>query len=228
MNLSYGEFERQLLVGTATIAEEKGDDFISARDVFDRYDIPRKPNWLGRALEGLVSRGWAIDTRTIGSEDDWDIYLNAAGFRAAENLASGLRLPEKEELPNVDADEAAQGSTDDVIADLAEQIAPAADRLVSLKDNQPQRQAMAHELATVRTSLSGSNLLDPDEKADVLVSLQAAEQLINQSDTWLAGSMKYLVFDRVKKAFERTIEDAIRVVVLGALATLAAIILALI
>ena len=227
MRGTYSDFERQLLVATAKLAEETGDDFVSARQIFERFIIQRQPSWLGRAVEGFVTRGWATDTRTLGSEDDWEIYLNAAGFRAAESIASSLRLQKR--VPNIPAaDDGVRALPDDQMANLSDQLAPAADRLVSLRDNQPRRQAIAYELATVSTAISGSNQLDPDEKANVLVSLDLAGQLNERSDTWLAGAMKYLVFDRVRKSFERTIEDAIRVVVIGALVTLAAIILALI
>jgi hypothetical protein len=205
---------------------------VSARDVFNRFDIPRKPNWIRRAVEGFVSRGWAVDTRTFGSDEDWDIYLKAAGFVAAENLSAGLRLPEKliAQSPGPQPDTGHDGAEqvhDEPLAEISEKFAPAANRLVSLKDNQPDRDKIVEELTTLRSAFASSNAIDPSEKSDVIVSLDAAKNVVEKSDTWFAGAMKYLVFDRVKAAFEGVIEDAIKLIIIGSLAVLATIILAL-
>jgi len=228
--MTYSEFERLLLVAAARLSDELGKEVISAREVFDRYDIPRKPNWLRRAITAFIQRGWAINTLKQGPEDNLSICLKSQGYIEAENLSAGLDLREKN--PSHDTETEPQGVEEALIdvelESISKKLAIAANRLVSLKGNQPARETIVRELNELCEAFKSSNLIEPSEKADVVVSLNAAKDVVKHSDTWFAGVMKYLVFDRVKQAVQGVIEDAIKNTIRASIATLATIILALI
>lgn len=218
--MRYPEFADRFLAALHWETEQTGHDYHRAGDIIEKYNLDGKAQWISRIADEWEHFYFKDVSKVLGGYDGWSFRISGQGARKIEDdFPTDADLRDFLGVPSADIDE-----LDELIAKLG----PASDRLISTKDNQVQRQAVVQELATIRTTLAGSNELDPEEKADVIVSLTAAEELAEQSDTWFAGAMKYLVFDRVKKAFERTIEDAIRVAILSSLAILAAIIMALI
>ena len=148
------------------VVDEHGEDLISSRDIFERFEIPRKKGWLGRAIEGFVSRGWATDTRTFGTEDDWDIFLNAAGFRRGEELSHYVELIERSN----DEDLISQG------------------RLASVEWNGVSRRLgdaglkeIREKAMALRASVEQSDL-DPRQRANALKHVDAVVDLLDAPD----------------------------------------------
>ena len=114
----------------------------------------------------------------------------------------------------------------DQIDGLISKLAPASNRTISFTDNQDLCAKLVDGVKSIEEKLNSSNELDPEEKSDVAVSLEASVSLFQKSKTFLVGAFQYLVLERIKKAFEKTIEDAIRLSILGLLATLVTLIMA--
>ena len=231
--MNYSNFEEALLVGAFVIAEQTGEDFVPVRTILSTFKIDGQLHWLSRAISGLVSRGELKDTRTLGGGIDQDVWLTAAGARRAESWMWNHGEPVRGHSNLLEATElqsemiAGQKRDDNSELDrISDQLAPASDRVVLISDNAHVRNQIAESLNDISSTISQSNLLDPDEKSDVLESLGLAQRLLQNSRRVLVGALRYLVFERLKKAFERSIEDVYRAMIIGALGALALIILA--
>ena len=221
------EFVDIFIVALYHQSELNGSKYYRAGEIVELYSLPYKTSWGSIIFEDYDFSTRVRSARNIGSFENQAVMLNADGVRwvedevGDENVATyleqhGAKNPLEPEPPR------------DTVDKLSAQIAPAANRLVTLSDNHPKREEFVAELANMRAAISGSNTLDPQEKSDVVASLNAAANLVRDSRTWFAGAMQYLVFDRIKKAFEKIIEDAIRYAILASLGILVAIILAVI
>ena len=108
---------------------------------------------------------------------------------------------------------------------ISKKLAPASDRFVSIGDNSSLAVQISNGVKDIEDQISSSNELDPEEKSDTLISLGLARKLFDNSTRVLVGAFRYLVVERLKKAFEKTIEDAFRLSILAILSTLVAAIL---
>ena len=219
---TYTEFETKLLVASYLLSEELGQEKVSVRDVLEKYRIDPKPNWIRRAITSFTDSGLAKGRMHMGAERDQRIWLTAYGVKEAERLLDeevvSIRVPEDAK------DDAAAEDPDD----LLRQIIPASDRVVSPSHNAVPYVDAVRQIEESRRAISDSNQLSEDEKWDALVHLDAGISILKKAKQFAIGTMRYLVLDRLKTAFEGAIEDAFKVVIIGAFMALAAFLISMI
>jgi hypothetical protein len=205
-------------------SELNGVEYYRAGQIIEAYQLPFKQAWGQIIFDDYDFSSRVKSARSFGGFGQQAVMLTADGIRWVEEEIGEDAIVAYLEQHGI----ANPFASIDELAEASKKLAPAAGRLVKLSHNQPERSAILTEIKAVSSAIAASNTLEPEEKSDVLANLSAAETLVEKSDTWFAGAMKYLVFDRVQKAFEKLIEDSIRYVIIGSLITLATIIMALI
>lgn len=108
---------------------------------------------------------------------------------------------------------------------ILNQIIPAADRTVHPDHNSSDYSDAINKIEEARRLIEKSNQLPQVEKADSLVHLDAGLSILTRARQFTVGAIRYLVLDRLQKAFEGAIEDAFKVVIWGAFLTLATILI---
>lgn len=107
------------------------------------------------------------------------------------------------------------------------QLVPASDREVRLDHNSSDFTECVNKLEEAQKLIAESNQLTEEEKKDTLVHLDAGLRVLRGSTVFAVGTMRYLVLDRLKAAFEGAIEDAFKAVLVGAFMYLAALLIGL-
>jgi hypothetical protein len=214
--MDYDEFADRFLAAVYLETERENRTIVQAASILEKYNLQPKPNWISRMADDWEYTYFKKIYKTLGGYDGWSFSISSEGYR-------------KVEADFADENEVAEflgGEKRNDIDGLIDQVAPASDRLIQFTDNQDLSSKLVDGINAINSKLDGSNQLDPDEKADVAVSLNAAISMFQKSKSFLVGAFRYLVLERVKKAFEKSIEDVIRLAVLGLLATLVPLILA--
>lgn len=196
---------------------------VETRDIFEKYPLTKRPNWIMRALFDFHDQGLVNETFTHDDELSQSVWLTAAGMREAEHLIeSGVIVLNADDLIANSAQVSAVQKVDAIIA----KVAPASDRLVTIGHNFDLSQQLINGVEKISEKIAASNILPVDEKSDVRESLGLLQRLVGSSKTMLVGAFRYLVLERLKKAFEKTIEDALSAAIVLILAGLVALILA--
>ena len=171
-----------------------------------RFRSVRGPGDFNFQSVQIVAEGirWIEDN--IG-ESNLEVYLRR----------SGLRIPGDDGLDDLAA-----------VNLLTAKIAPASDREVSFGDNKGARDDLVAEIAKAEEAIRGSNEMRADEKSDSLISLDLGKSLILKSINFSIGAVRYLILDRIKKAFEKVIEDVFRIALILCFIAIATAIVALI
>jgi hypothetical protein len=108
---------------------------------------------------------------------------------------------------------------------VLEQIIPAADRTVRPDHNLPDYVDALGNVQEARRLIEQSNQLAENERLDTLVHLDAGLSLLTRARNYTVGAIRYLILDRLKKAFEGAIEDAFKAAILLAFMTLATVLI---
>lgn len=223
MNPTFSSFQDEFLVATYDLSERTGQELVETGEIFAKYPISRRPNWIVRALLDFANRGLIQQTLTHNDELSQSVWLTAAGMREAERLMqSGVVLFSADDFGDTTSDVPTATEFDTILA----RVVPASDRLVTLGDNSEFSQSLLNGVDHITEKIKASNSLPVDEKSDVIESLSVFQALVRRSKTLMVGAFRYLVLERVKKAFEKIIEDALRLAILAILASLAITILA--
>lgn len=221
--MSYTRFENDLLVAAYFLGEETGQDSVSVKEVLHNFSLSPRANWIMRALEAFVSYGYSMDVRHIGEEIEQDISLTSRGLREAERLidegVGPARILRTSEAPSRGQPEAPEYER------LLQQIIPASDRIVTPSHNAPDYVLALEKVQEARRLIEQSNQLSEDEKADTLVHLDAGLSILTRARNFTVGAIRYLILDRLKKAFEGAIEDAFKAAIVGTFMTLATILI---
>ena len=214
--MDYDEFALRFLAAVYLETARHNRDFITAGSILEQYNLNPKPNWIGRMADDWEYTNFKKIYKTLGGYEGWSFSIAPEGYRKIE-----ANFEDENEVAEFLA-----RSKEVSVDTLIDRVAPASDRVISFSDNQELAGKLTDGIVAVNAQLSTSNSLDPDEKSDVAISLMASVSIFQKSQTFLIGAFRYLVLERIKKAFEKTIEDAIRIAVIGLLGTLIALILA--
>jgi hypothetical protein len=126
------------------------------------------------------------------------------------------------ESPAIRAD-----TKDDGVVVALSRLIPASDRKVRPDHNSAGLAEALERVEEAQQLISQSNQLSEDEKQDSIVHLQAGISVLKGSTQIAIGTVRYLILDRLKAAFEGAIEDAFKLVIIGAFMTLAAFLISL-
>ena len=81
-------------------SEALGQDIVDVKEVFDRFDLERKPNWVMRALSTFQDSGWSKGKLHMGGEAEQHIYLSGHGVKQAEYLIEAGQIDRpREKVP---------------------------------------------------------------------------------------------------------------------------------
>jgi len=224
------EFAKPYLVALYLMNRAHSNIAANVGEIISRFMVPRDDYLEGELVEYMTEQGWA---RTVGGYNDptAQLVITPNGKIHAESfIEQGI---DPFDITELDSDEALRAASilenqQSDLEKLGNQIAPASDRLILFSDNQDLSTSLITGTDEIRQIIESSNELDPIERSDVSVSLNAFRTLVEKSKSFVVGAFRYLVIERLKKAFEKTIEDALRLAIMGVLAMLTAIILAVI
>jgi hypothetical protein len=126
--------------------------------------------------------------------------------------------------------EASHGPSDKVSEEyerLFQQLVPASDRTVAPSHNSPDYVHAIEKVEEAQKLIASSNQLPEDEKEDALLHIEAGLSIVKRARQFAIGAVRYLILDRLKAAFEGAIEDAFKVVIIGAFLAFAAVLVAM-
>lgn len=220
--MMYSEFESTILLALYQEHVHFGiNDIVSFQSMVDKYGIIPKPGWLLEAQKSLLGSGYINGPRNAGSDHMAVGQISGRGMKKIEDQwgsDEGVGLPLS---PLSSGPESA-----DNIAELSARLIPASDRFVVLGDNAAMVDEIDKNLDQIEGLVRSSNQLEIGEKNDTSLSLSLARNLINQSSKVLVGAFNYLVVERLRKVFERSIEDALKLSILALLSVIVTSILA--
>jgi hypothetical protein len=219
--ISYTRFEKELLVATYILGEERSEDYTAIRDVIEQFQLDPRPNWIQRALQSYVDYGYSIDVRHIGQEMDQSVSLTGGGLREAERLIEEGIVPSRRQA------ETASDEPRSEMERLSNLLLPASDRYVTPQHNSEAFVDAVTKVEEAKQCIIQSNEIAPDERTDAVIHLDAGFSLLKNAKTVAIGAIRYLVLDRLRKAFEGAIEDVFKTVLVTAFIALAAYLLAL-
>jgi hypothetical protein len=219
--MNYTRFEKELLVAAYIYGEEHGEDYIGIRELIDNFQLEPRPNWIQRALQSYVDYGYSVDVRHIGQEMDQSVSLTGPGVREAEQLIDEGIVPQRREK------ERSGGGPTSEMDRLAHALLPASDRYVTPQHNSEPFASAVAKVEGARECIVRSNAIGPEDRSDAIVHLDAGLSLLRRTRSFAVGAIRYLVLDRLKKAFEGVIEDAFKAVLLTAFVALAGYLLTL-
>jgi hypothetical protein len=233
---TYTDFTNQILIGLYYWPDNPGQ-MVRLDKIAEKYAIGYKDGWLIDAQTDLEGMGYVVGPSNSRNDEMAAARITGAGRRHVESLiednenAQGWALAYTM-INDHDGDQGQTTSAPDIgsvqeIAKVETALAPAAGRLVSFADNQLSAEQAIGEIQKAEEAIRLSNQIDPDEKADALVSLELGKELVRRSKSFLIGALRYLVLERLKKAFEKTIEDVYRLVLIGAFLTIGGLLLSL-
>jgi hypothetical protein len=208
--------------------ERQGGSYHRAQTILDLYGLVFKPSWEDVIFDDFDFHSRIDSSRSIGRFGQQSLKLSAHGVRWVEedigddNVGAYL---EQFGLTNPYDNEKTQSGE---VESIERRLIPASDREVSFGDNLPKRSEMLSEIHAAEALIRSSNEMDEDDKADAVLSLGLGAKLIRESKRLVVGAVRYLVLDRLKKAFEGVIEDAFKLVLIAAFVTIGTILLALI
>jgi hypothetical protein len=191
-------------------------DMISFSSLVEKYGLEAKPGWLIDAQKELLSQGLISGPRN-GSNDQMALgKIDSAGRRKIEdeNMTHdgvGMILEPANDVDRIYA-----------------KVIPASDRVVTPNHNQSALTDAVDAISKAEDAVSSSNILSLEDKSDTLLHISLGKQLLTKGKSIAVGAVRYLVLDRLKKAFERLIEDALKLVLIAAFLAVAALILSLI
>lgn len=209
---SYSQFEDELLVAAYLVADDGGRDNFRLREIFDKFEIGRKPGWVRRALQSFIDSGYSADWRHLGGDElDQSIALTPSGFKRGEELSHYVKPGD-----NAASTIAVQAGDRVVLAEdpPKNSFAPAADRIVKFDHNLPDFGEIQNGLSQTQEDVRASNGIEPDERDRVLRSLDAASVL------WNAAEIKLI---QLKIGVLMAVEDAAKALVATTKAVAAAL-----
>ncbi len=209
--VSFTQFEEQILIGLYQEHVLFGiDENVLFRTLIAKYGLESKPGWPCSAFKDLVDRGVVSGPKNASNDDMAFAKITGRGMRQIEEkygAKDGVGLI----LEPVDTNKESSRADE-----LIRQLVPASDRVVSIGHN-AQSEAATVAVDGARRLISDSNSLAVDEKSDLLVHLDAGVSILRRAKSTVVGTFKYLIIDRLKAAFESSIEDAFKVAILAAL-----------
>ena len=213
--MNYQEFAQKFLVAVYWETQTTGKEYHRAESLFSKYSFDVPLRWISRVADAWEHVYFRDVTQVLAGYEGWSFRISAQGeekvedeFESEEAIKSLLGISEIIDLQS-----------------LSTKLAPAAGRFVELSHNQATAQIVIDGIADIAGKIEASNELNPSEKADVLISLGAARQIFERSKTALIGAFQYLVLERLKKAFEKTIEDVFRLAIIATLGIIVAALL---
>lgn len=212
----FDDYAQRFLAALYLETEESGRDYHTASKIHQKYALTPEKLWVGRMADEWEFRYFKDVSKVLGGYDAWSFRLSAEGYRKVEqdfrdhdDVRRFLGIVEEDSFETI-----------------SRKLLPASDRLVTLGDNSDLSRTLLHGVEEIEQKIVSSNLLPTDEKSDVIESLSAFKNLVDRSKTLIVGAFRYLVLERLKKAFEKIIEDAFRLAILTVLAGLVLTILA--
>lgn len=218
---TFSRFQDEFLVAAYDLSERTGEEMVETGEIIAKYPLTHRSNWIMRSLFDLKDRGLVNDMFTHDDELKQSVWLTAAGMREAEQLIeNGVVIMNAEDFAEP---ELVAAVSEQVI--LEAKIIPASDRHVILGDNLPRRTEIVSQIVIAEDAIRSSNKLEAGEKADAILSLSLGRNLIEGSKRLTIGAIRYLILERIKKAFESIIEDVIKVALVAAFVAIATVLL---
>jgi len=214
--MDYEGFAERFLAALYLETEETGRELHSVTDLSRKYRLKFKEHWIARLSDDWEHKYFRDVLKVLGGYGGWNFRISAAGARKVE----GDFRDENHIRDFLTVDR-----PDEDLSALSNRLAPASDRIVRLDDNRALVEQLEQGISEIERTIISSNELDADEKSDVLISQGAAKSIFTMSKAAFVGAFRYLVLDRIKKAFESALEDAFRVLIIGVLGALVAAIL---
>ena len=155
----YTTFEAQLLVGCYLVGEDTGQDIVPIQAVFERFYFEPKANWIDRAVAGFTQSGMSTDMRTMASDLQHEVWLNAHGIKQAELLLNRGIKPVVGRSPILITSNNTLSEISLSSEGLVEEytLIPASDRIVRLTDNQPEATNARLALSNLDKQLDTAN-----------------------------------------------------------------------
>jgi hypothetical protein len=201
--------------------------YVRASTILDLYGLPFKNSWESLIFDDYDFSTRVSSSRNIGRFGQQSIRISAEGVRWVEDTIGDDNVAAFLEQHGVKNPEESDKAALDEVETIEAQLIPASDRVVAIGDNLPKRSDIVAQISNAEEAIRSSNEMDADDKADAILSLSLGRKLIEGCKRVVVGVVRYLILDRIKKAFERTIEDVFRVALVAAFVTIGTIILAL-
>lgn len=212
--MSFTEFKKTLLARIFEMLDKDGfDKIVTPALIATQTDLPFKRGWVEKALEQYEANGWAKLTRFMsGSTDDGiRMTITGAGIEEAE------RLYEDGWSEVVEAAAVLAATT-------AEMLVPAADRIVSLNDNEHAASLRA-TLADLEPQIAGNNELPAHDALEFerrFAEFQAGNLLVKAA-TASAGALATVLLGTLKWLLTKLAETAVAPLLASAIAALLAL-----
>lgn len=178
--MTFDDFANRFLLGLYWETEHHGQQYVRAEKIIETYGLSPKSSWIGRMAEEWEHLYFREISKTLGGYGGWAFRLSAEGYRKIEEafaddalIAEALGLSE------------------------AENLIPAADRVVQLDHNSASYLNVSKGLDALAEAARSSNDLPDRER--IIPSLSAAKVL------WQAAELKVI---QIKIGVLMAIEDA--------------------
>ncbi len=213
--MQYIEFAEKFLAAIYYETEQKGGNYFNAGRIIQDYNLEGKDHWISRLADDWEHFYFSEISKVLGGYEQWSFRISGQGARYIEE-----QYPEEDKLKKFLGINEAED-----ISSISAKLAPAADRYVNLEHNSASKQEIVDGIQKIEKEIQSSNALEEDEKSETILSLTLARRLFEKSKQVLVGAFRYLVVERIKKALERTIEDALRASIIAILIAIIPIIM---